>query len=213
MIIEQIDLVDVKKAPVRPGQKARIEGPFPLSQGLFQIQSTHHPIFRSAKGQIDHGHRGPRTLFLAPGPAGLTGPTLPGGIAAVGTALHHRHAWQQGREAAHRRGFSRAAIPEDHDAPKTRIHHRQEQGLLHPVLGNDGGKGIGNGHESLLRRGGRRALQTAQDWKAAPRRRPPALQDAAGPRYRARAPAPAPRPPQPGPKPRDNPENPLDTRG
>ena len=179
---------------MRPGQKSRVEGPFPLGQSLFQIQSTHDPILRGPQGQIDHGHRGPGAFFFTSAPAGLADPALPLGIAAVGTALHHGHARQQRCEATHRRGLPRAAIPENHDATQAGIHHRQQEGLLHPVLGNDGGKGIGNGHEGLLRRRGRRAPRSPQDWKAAPRRRPPALRCVARPRYQARAPAPAPGP-------------------
>ena len=98
VVFEQVDLVDVQKAPVRLGQQSRRKRFDALRQGLLQVERTDHPVFGRAQGQVDHGHgAGDGFDFFAgfEAGAGLAAGVFVFGVAAISAALDHLDGGQQ----------------------------------------------------------------------------------------------------------------------
>jgi hypothetical protein len=54
MVVEQVDLVDVQKTPVRLGQQAGRKLLDALREGFFQIERAHNAVFCGAQWQVHH---------------------------------------------------------------------------------------------------------------------------------------------------------------
>ena len=69
VVLQQVHLVDIQKAPVRPRQQPRLERPLPPRQRPLQIQRANHPVLRRPQRQIDHrnGHHLRPNHPFAPG--------------------------------------------------------------------------------------------------------------------------------------------------
>ena len=141
MIFQQIGLIDVKKAAMRPGQQSRLERLLAARQRPFQIERADDAILGRAERQIDHRHRHLRRFQRALGRAGaalVAEFRRPVRIAIVAAADDDLHLRQQRRQRAHRRGLSGAAIAEGEHAADLGIDRRDQQRELHLVLADDG---------------------------------------------------------------------------
>ena len=78
VIVEEVDFVDVKKAPVRACQKSRVEGPFPWVRA-FSSPKRPRPDPPSPPGADQPRAREPRRAFSHPLPGGPRRPPCPAG--------------------------------------------------------------------------------------------------------------------------------------
>ena len=143
VVVQQVDLVDVQKAPVCLCQQAGRELLDALGQGLFQVQRTNHAVFGGAQRQVHHGHRLALHHRFGFGIFGLTHRTGLGGlarVAAVGTAFDHLDGGQQVGQRAHRRGFAGATVTQHQHATDGGVDRHHLDGEGHFVLTNDGRK-------------------------------------------------------------------------
>jgi hypothetical protein len=153
VVVEQVDLVDVQKAPVRLGQQAGGERLHALRQGFFQIQRADHAVFGRAQRQVDHGHGlafgwgfgfGVACLANRAGACGL------GRVAAVGAAFDDRNRGQQVGQGAHGGGFAGAPVAQDQHATDRGVDRHHLDGEGHFILTNDGRKREGQCHRGCI---------------------------------------------------------------
>ena len=159
VVLQQVDLVDVKEAAMGAGQQPGLEGLLALGQGALQVQGADDAVLGGAQGQVDHRHWHQVALGFDPfgglipavgAQAARTGLR----VTAVGAAHHGAHLGQQGRQATDGGGLARTTIAEDQHPADGGVDRRHQQGLLHLVLADDGGEGKGNGHGSGVSWGG-----------------------------------------------------------
>jgi len=75
-----------------------------------------------------------------PRAAGVAGCRMDSGIAVVGTAGDHPHAWQQRSQSAHRGRFAGAPVAENEHSSYARIDGGDQDRQLHFVLSDDRGE-------------------------------------------------------------------------
>ncbi len=164
MVVQQVDLVDVQKAPVRLSQQAGGEGLHTLRQGFFQIERADHAVLGRAQRQVDHGHGlafGHDFGFGVAGLADRAGACWFGRIAAVRAAFDDRNRGQQIGQRTHGRGFARAPVAQNQHAANGRVDRHHLDGEGHFILTNDGRKREGQCHGAF------RKLFSAHDPKDA----------------------------------------------
>ena len=115
VVVQEIDLIHIKDAPVGRSQKSRIKVFFAGLDGLLQVNGAQQPVRGGAQRHV-HPRHGPiahRELLSR-------GQTLPAGVAhklhllrmaLKGTAGHHGDGRQQLRQPPSRSGFGRALLP------------------------------------------------------------------------------------------------------
>ena len=141
VIVEQVDLVDVEKAPICPSQQARLESLHSLSQGPLDIERAAHSVLCGAERQIDNPHFS--TIDRQPGESLLSGPAIiaqlarVSRVATVQAAPDPRNTGQEVGERSDGRGFPSASMPEYHYSPDIRVDHRKNEGELHFFLADD----------------------------------------------------------------------------
>ena len=57
MVFEQVDLIDIEKATMRPGQQSRLEGLLAAAQYAFQVERADDPVFSGSERKLDHRNR------------------------------------------------------------------------------------------------------------------------------------------------------------
>jgi len=138
VILQQIDLVDIEKAPVRLGQQPRLEPLFTRAQRALQIERADHAVFGRAQWQIHERHRALDSFLRS---ARIRAGARVRRRAAEPAAFHRGDRRQKRCKRPRCGRFARAAIAENHHPAKGRFDSGEQEGLFHLVLRDDGGEG------------------------------------------------------------------------
>jgi hypothetical protein len=134
MVLEQVDLVDIKKASIRTGQQSRIKCFPPSRKRTLNIDGPTNAIFRGSQRKFHDRHRTLLRTELAILFTLITQASTVFWIAVIRTPLNDRNFRQQISERSHRGRLSGPAMPHDQDASDQRIDDIQQQGQLHLLL-------------------------------------------------------------------------------
>mmetsp|Transcript_48531 Transcript_48531/g.156706 ORF Transcript_48531/g.156706 Transcript_48531/m.156706 type:complete len:495 (-) Transcript_48531:12-1496(-) len=142
VVIQEVDLVDVQNAAVRPRQEARLEGLLALGQGLLDVDGAADPVLGGAQRQVDHRHLSlANRKHIAPGRpvsdlvAHVLGLRWRGVVGVVG---HTVDLGQEVDERADGRRLACATVSQDHHAADLRVDDVQDKRQLHLRLPHDG---------------------------------------------------------------------------
>ncbi len=164
VVLEQVHLVDVEEAAMRPRQQAGLEGLHAFGQGALDVEGAGDAVLGGAKRQVHHRHG---RLHRPQPPSRATVGAQRGGIAGIAAeaaALHHLHRRQQPREGAHGGGLACAAVAQNQHAADAAINRSDQEGAQHLLLAHDRGEGIGRA--SGRRGAGRPARPAARRCRA-----------------------------------------------
>ena len=141
VILEQIGLVDIKKAAMRARQQPRLERLDALAQRAFEIERTDHAVLRGAERQIDDRDRRKFAFHRAPRAARSWHSAQPirsrPDRSDSGTRPPRAFCGNRRRQRAHRGRLAGAAVAEYQNAADGRIDRRDQQRQLHLVLADD----------------------------------------------------------------------------
>ena len=138
MVLEQIDLVDVKKAAMRLGQQAGLEMLLAPGQRLFQIQRADDPILGRAERQVDKRNGHFADAFAR---AGVRAIIALLGFAMETASVHCPDRRQGGGQCPCGRRLAGSAVSKDHHAADAGIDRCHQQRQLHLFLTDDCAKG------------------------------------------------------------------------
>jgi hypothetical protein len=164
VVLEQVDLVDVQEAAVRPRQQPGLEVLLAVGERALEVEGAEHAVLGHAQWQVDHRHRHDAggKPGLAPAGFGHAAARAESGRrrrrAVVGAAVDHLHARQQRGQRPHRGALAGAAVAEHEHAADARVDGGDQQRTAHLVLADDRGEGVGVAH-----RGGRQRRTWDQD--------------------------------------------------
>src|SRR5215207_2447137 len=145
MIIQQVDLVNIKQTAICACQHAWLKMTLAFLNGLFYIECPHHTVFRRGNGQVYKGCRfdmGRKWIFsietfltfCTPGVWLLR-------VAAEAAVIYDSHFGEQCGQCTRRSGFRCAAFTTDQHAADTRINSVQDERTFHALLSYDCSKG------------------------------------------------------------------------
>src|SRR6185436_4871297 len=149
MVIEQVYLIDVEKSAICAGENAGLKVTFAFLYGLFDIQCSHHAIFRGRDWQVYK--RGGTDVegrilaletfltFGAPGVGFIW-------VTAKTAVIHNIDFGKQRSQSARRCGFGGTAFTADQYAADAGIYSIQNERTLHALLSYDGSKGKNGWH-------------------------------------------------------------------
>jgi hypothetical protein len=130
VVLEQIDLVDIKEPAMRAGQQARFKNLDTLAQSALEIERPDNAVLGGTQRQVHHRHRrqhrAQRSL-RQPLPACLAQRILVGGITAITAIRHHLYLGQQSGQSAHGSRFAGATVAKHQYAADPGIDSGQQQ--------------------------------------------------------------------------------------
>mmetsp|Transcript_48527 Transcript_48527/g.156684 ORF Transcript_48527/g.156684 Transcript_48527/m.156684 type:complete len:479 (-) Transcript_48527:12-1448(-) len=142
VIIQEVDLVNVQDAAVRPRQEARLERLLALGQGLLDVDGATDAVLGGAQRQVDHRHLPlADRKDISPGRpvsdlvAHVLGLRWRGVVGVVG---HTVDLGQEVDERTDGRRLACATVSQDHHAADLRVDDVQDKRQLHLRLPHDG---------------------------------------------------------------------------
>ena len=146
MVVEQVDLVDVKDVSVGFRQDARLEPLRARPQRSLDVDRADHPVLGCVDRQLHHAHPalvGGQHAGRLKAPAAVDAQGLAvGRIAAEMAALDHIVLGQQPGQGPDSRGFARPLLAPDQHAADRRDDGIEDQGELHRLLADDRREGV-----------------------------------------------------------------------
>ena len=146
VVVQQVDLVHVEQAAVRPREQAGLELGDALAQRPLQVQRSGDPVLGRSDGQFHQAHRPPLGGRVEGDRSvrGLGAAVIRrGGEAVAGHDLDLRQ--DPGQRTDHR-GLGRALLAADEHAADLRGHRGQGEGQRHVVGADDSAEGVVQWH-------------------------------------------------------------------